>query len=304
MKRLKKTVIMLLVISSLLTGVLITGSAANDMALGACTVTATHLNVRSGPGTSHSVVAYADEGDIVVIYDNSDAWYKINYNGTLGYVNSEYLTDMLTAENFNATGTLVGTGIRMRSKPDTSSEVLGTYTTTDSIDIIGINNKWFKVKYDGKTGYIRSDFMELVNMTSYTSANTITASNTGSALGQEIANFALQYVGYKYVYGAESPNTGFDCSGLVYYTYSQFGYSVSRTASQQYKNNGVIIDKADLQPGDLVFFSTNGSSVTHVGIYIGDNQFVHASTSNTGVIISSLGSAYYTRVWFAAKRVI
>ena len=65
-----------------------------------------------------------------------------------------------------------------------------------------------------------------------------------------------------------------------------------------------MVSKSELQPGDLVFFSSNGSSVTHVGIYIGNGQFVHASTSKTGVIISNLSSAYYLRVWFGAKRIL
>ena len=86
--------------------------------------------------------------------------------------------------------------------------------------------------------------------------------------------------------------------------YGQFGYSLSRTASQQYKNNGYSVSKSELQQGDLVFFSSNGYSVTHVGIYIGGGQFIHASTSTTGVIISDLNSSYYTRVWFGAKRIV
>ena len=135
------------------------------------------------------------------------------------------------------------------------------------------------------------------SVSSYTSSGS-------SSLGQEIANLALSFEGYDYVYGAESPSVGFDCSGLVYYVYGQFGYSLSRTASQQYKNNGVSVSKDELQQGDLVFFSSNGYSVTHVGIYIGDGQFVHASTSTTGVIISDLDSSYYTRVWFGATRIV
>ena len=130
------------------------------------------------------------------------------------------------------------------------------------------------------------------------------ATAASATKGQKIANYALQYLGYKYVYGSESPSKGFDCSGLVYYTFGQFGYKLQRSASQQYKNNGTTIAKSDLKPGDLVFFSSNGSTVTHVGIYIGDNEFVHASTSDTGVIISNLTSAYYTKVWFGAKRIV
>jgi cell wall-associated NlpC family hydrolase len=91
----------------------------------------------------------------------------------------------------------------------------------------------------------------------------------------------------------------------VYYVFRQFDYSVTRTASSQYSHDGTKISKSELQPGDLVFFSSNGGyNVTHVGIYIGNNEFVHASTPKIGVVVSSLDSTYYTNVWYGAKRVL
>jgi cell wall-associated NlpC family hydrolase len=77
-----------------------------------------------------------------------------------------------------------------------------------------------------------------------------------------------------------------------------------RRASLQFANNGVSVAKADLQPGDLVFFSSDGSGVTHVGLYYGDGMFVNASTESTGVIFSSLSSDWYTRTYWGAKRII
>ena len=123
-------------------------------------------------------------------------------------------------------------------------------------------------------------------------------------LGQQIADYGAEFVGIRYVWGGNSPATGFDCSGFTTYVMRQFNINLTRTASGQYKDNGTQIQKSDLVPGDLVFFSSNGRTVTHVGIYIGDGKFVHASTPRTGVIISSLDSAYYTRVWWGAKRVV
>jgi len=313
----KRIITLLLAIVSVLT-VLVLPASAGSIAYGAATVAASSLNIRSGPGKEYDRVAAASVGEVVVILERtSEDWYKINYLGTVGYVNTPYLTDILTAENFSAKGVLTGNNVRMRSGPDTSGEVLGTYSAGTEMTVIGINNGWYKVKYDGKTGYLRSDYMEITgrsdgsSSSSSSSSSGATRSSSGytttsapSSKGEEIVQFALQYVGYRYVYGAESPSVGFDCSGLVYYTYNHFGYKLERRASLQCRNNGVTVAKSDLQPGDLVFFSTNGSYATHVGIYIGDGEFVHASTSNTGVIISSLSSAYYTRVWFAGKRII
>ena len=303
MKNLKKSIVVVLILS-IFVSVFAMGAYAADLAYGAATVAATSLNIRSGSGTDYDRVTVVSRGTILVILEKtSSEWYKVNYNGAVGYVSSEYLTNELTAENFNATGTITASDVRMRSQPHTDSGVLGLYQNGTQVAVIGINNGWYKVQYSGLTGYIRSDLMEITGAPAAGSA--VSDSSSGdSSLGQQIANLALQYLGYSYVYGAESPSCGFDCSGLVYYVYGQFGYSMERRASMQYAYNGYSVSKDSLQQGDLVFFSSDGVGVTHVGIYIGDGQFIHASTSNTGVIISSLGSSYYTRVWWGAKRVV
>jgi cell wall-associated NlpC family hydrolase len=109
----------------------------------------------------------------------------------------------------------------------------------------------------------------------------------GSGSGQEIADFACQYVGYKYAYGEESPETGFDCSGLVYYVYQQFGHTLNRTAAAQ-AQNGVHVELDALAPGDILCFYNQGSYIGHCGIYIGGGNYVHAQDSATGVVISPL----------------
>ena len=105
--------------------------------------------------------------------------------------------------------------------------------------------------------------------------------------GQAIADYACQYVGYNYVYGAESPEEGFDCSGLVWYVYQQFGYSLNRTAAAQ-AYNGVHVELDAIEPGDILCFYNQGSYIGHCGIYIGGGNYVHAQDSKTGVVISPL----------------
>ena len=109
-------------------------------------------------------------------------------------------------------------------------------------------------------------------------------------------------MGCKYVYGGNGPNS-FDCSGFTKYIYKQFGVTLNRSSKDQV-NNGVAVSKSNLQQGDLVFFSTNGVYPTHVGIYIGDGNIVHASTAKDGVKISSLNTSYYTTNSFAARRIV
>lgn len=124
-------------------------------------------------------------------------------------------------------------------------------------------------------------------------------------LGEEVAEFALNYVGCRYVRGGQGPSK-FDCSGFVYYVYKNFGYSLKPGARNQWSILDGTIKKADLLPGDLLFFSSNGRSggIFHVGIYIGDGQFVHAANSRKGVIVTDIDHAWYANRYLGAKRAI
>jgi cell wall-associated NlpC family hydrolase len=275
-------------------------SAAGALAYGAGTVSCSLLNIRKGPGFDSAVITTVEQNEILVILSAPNGeWYCINFEGTVGYVKSEYITNVLKAENFTATGTVNDDGVRMREKPNAGEKVLTTFSTGNTLQVIGINNGWYKVKNAGVSGYIRSDLMEITG--GYTAPERTAAYISGT--GGSVVDFAMQFVGSRYVYGGASPG-GFDCSGLVYYTFKNFGLTLARTASGQWKNNGTEIEKSQLIPGDLLFFSSNGGrSVTHVGIYIGDNEFVHASTPKKGVLVSRLDSSYYINVWYGAKRV-
>ena len=122
---------------------------------------------------------------------------------------------------------------------------------------------------------------------------------------QNVVNTALSKVGCRYVYGAQGPNK-FDCSGLVYWVYKQYGYDLQPGARNQWSTLSKSVNKEDLLPGDLVFFSNNGkaSGIFHVGMYIGDGQFVHAANSKKGVIVSNLDGEWYANRYLGAKRAI
>ena len=123
-----------------------------------------------------------------------------------------------------------------------------------------------------------------------------------SSLGQSIADLAVQYRGYRYTWGGISPNTGFDCSGFVYYVLRQAGRPVPRDLFGQL-NSGRRVNRNELQPGDIVFFAnTYAAGLSHDGIYIGGGRFIHANNENVGVIISSLGEAYWSARYYAASR--
>ena len=125
----------------------------------------------------------------------------------------------------------------------------------------------------------------------------------GSSLekGIEIAKYAVQFVGCPYSWGGKSP-AGFDCSGLVYYVYEQFGITLNRVAQEQ-AENGVHVDPSELQPGDILCFYSGSSYIGHAGIYIGNGMFVHAQNSATGVVITELAGHYSERS-FEARRIV
>lgn len=121
-----------------------------------------------------------------------------------------------------------------------------------------------------------------------------------SALAKQLLGIANQYRGVPYVFGGNTPS-GFDCSGFTRYVYSAVGITLPRMADEQY-GVGNAVSMSNLQPGDLVFFSTYEPGVSHVGIYIGDNQFINAS--NEGVSVASLNSTYWSARYVGAKRVL
>lgn len=118
--------------------------------------------------------------------------------------------------------------------------------------------------------------------------------------GRRVIGTALQYMGVPYVYGGSSPS-GFDCSGFVQFVYAQAGISLPRTADIQYEV-GTPVDKSELQAGDLVFFAGDYVNVSHVGIYLQDGEFVHASTTQ-GIAIDSLYRDYRVEHYVGARRI-
>jgi cell wall-associated NlpC family hydrolase len=129
------------------------------------------------------------------------------------------------------------------------------------------------------------------------------APSSGTGTGQDIVDYAKSFLGVPYVYGGTSPK-GFDCSGLVYYCYAHYGYSINRTASGQ-ALNGTLVSPSELKAGDVIIFSDRGGKhIGHCGIYIGDGKFIHAPHTGDVVKISSLSDTYYKNHYWSARRII
>ena len=173
MKKTRKLLVLFLAIAMTVSMLAFPAIADGSIAYGAATVSASTLNIRSGPSTSYSIAGTVSRNSkVVVLEKTSSSWYRINYKGTKGYVSADYLKNVVKAENFDATGSVTGSNCRMRSQPNTSSSVLGTYSSGTKMSVIGINNGWYKVQYSGKTGYMRSDLMEIVSGSGSTTTTT------------------------------------------------------------------------------------------------------------------------------------
>ena len=303
------------------------GAEATELKTGIGSVTASSLRLRAKNNTEAEILTTASYGDQVVVLRQVGDWYLVDYNLYIGYMHADYVT-VKDRENIDlGKGSINPAVVNMRSGPSTSNSAVTQVSSSQLVDIIGFNCDWYKVIYNGQTGYIRSD---LVTLTEKPATNTgsacptagVAASNSSStaaasssapeaaptvsntSTAQQIVEFAKRYIGYPYVWGGTSP-AGFDCSGFTTYVYKQFGYSLNRTANAQ-ASNGYAVSKADLAPGDLVLFTRTYSSsvpVTHVGIYIGNGQFIHAANSSTGVVISSLSEGYYSSRYYGARRI-
>ena len=298
MKALKKSIFILLIIIILSTLSLPYSALANQsgaIAFGAANVATSGLRIRSGPSTKHDILHTLNQGSVVVILERtSREWFRINYNGTVGFVNTSFIENVREAANFNAKGRVTGSMVNVRDIPNTSGEVVVQYPTNSVLNIVGINKGWYKINQDGLIGYIRSDLVKIVSG----------GTPTTKSRGQQIADYAMQFRGTPYVWAGTSPS-GFDCSGLVTYVYKHFGIRISRSATAQYRDNGVPVSRNSLLPGDLVFFTARGgSTINHVGIYIGGGKFVHASGPNVGVVVNNLNSGTYADRWFGAKRIV
>ncbi len=123
-------------------------------------MTATVLNIRSGPGTGYELLGGVPKDEVVVVLEKtSDEWLKVNYRGITGYCSARYVSGIREAKNFTATGVVIGDDIRMRSGPGTENDILGVYNKGTSLSVVGINNGWYKVVDGSTVGYIRSDLM-------------------------------------------------------------------------------------------------------------------------------------------------
>ena len=228
--------------------------------------------------------------------------------------------DDTTSSDTNYTKTtkyINASSVYVRKEPSTSAEIVTTLIRNTDVTVVGESGDWYKVTYKDYSGYIYKELLSdkkteetnrsSANRESATTVSSITTETTAeeTSKGQEIVEYAKQYLGCPYVYGG-SGDKSFDCSGFTMYVYKKFGYTLSHSAMAQSKV-GTYVAKGDLQAGDLVFFLDYETmdGIGHCGIYIGNGEFIHASSgSGYCVKISNLLTGSYNTRYATARRLI
>ena len=287
-------------LGALLTLLCVVSTSAENLGVG--TVTADALRLRGEAEAESSILATASKDEVVVVLEEVDEiWYKVDYNTIEGYMLQEFLELATVANTDLGYGRVMTNGatLNLRSGPSTEEEQIATLHSGDVVSLLGMENGWFKIGWKELEGYASSDYITpcLDEEGSRGDRDIVTP------VTEQSVEYAKQFLGVPYVWGGNGPKS-FDCSGFTKYVYAHFGYGLNRTASAQ-MSNGVKVSLEELQPGDLVFFN-NGrvrTSASHVGMYIGDGQFIHASTNHYNVEISNL-SGYYLNIYIGARRIV
>ncbi|HDR7530583.1 peptidoglycan endopeptidase [Bacillus sp. AY1-10] len=282
---------------------------------GTYTVNVSSLNVRTGPSTSHTVLGSVNKGKTVQVVGEVQDWFKINFNGGTGYVSKDFVTkggsavsnqtQQPTTNNNTATvqtggSYVVNTGaLKVRTGPATYNAVIGGVTNGTVLNVTGAENGWYKINHNGRAGYVSADFVKFVKGGVNNVTNNVqqpvkdvqkptTGGNTSS-----IAGFARSLNGSPYRTAGTTP-AGFDCSGFIHYVLNQTGHKGARQTVAGYWSSKT--KTSNPQPGDLVYFqNTYKSGPSHMGVYLGNGQFISAETDATGVRISSVSNSYWSK---------
>ena len=268
-------------------------------------ITDTNLNFYTSNSSQSTLKGTLSFGERLRCTGRGEGWARVeNDNGSVGYCLESGLSTK-DPNTYNTTLYAQADGVRVYQRAQSASTVLATLNQNAKATGVAVSpdKDWIRL-YNGTIyGYARASDLATSPVESEAENSTINA----------IVTLARSLQGIPYKYAAQSPSDGFDCSGFTYYVYKNAaGVTLKRTAKTQGYNDSYpkIASRGDLKVGDLVFFDTvsdDGDLCDHVGIYLGGNQFIHASSAKGEVTISSLGSSssdYYYRTYSWGRRII
>lgn len=250
------------------------------------------LNIRENASTDSDIVGKMTPNAACEIVGTEGEWTQITSGNVTGYVKSEYLVSgdeaRTIAEGEKKLIATVNTDtLRVRTQATTDAEILALVGNGEQITALShAQDGWVQVEVDDVQGYVSAEFVDLSE--TLPTAQSMTELKYGAGVSDarvSLVAYACQFVGNPYVWGGTSLTNGADCSGFTLSIFAKYGIYLPHSSRAQ-PNCGTIISASEAQPGDLFFYGS-GNSISHVAIYIGNGQIVHASNETTGIIISN-----------------
>lgn len=249
------------------------------------------LNVRETPSTNGTLVGKMPGKSAGEILETLDGWYKIQSGDVTGYVSSDYIVTGLEAKSLaeevkQTVATVKTTTLNVRQEPNTECSILALMPQGEELNVLEDLGEWVKVDLDNSEGYVSKEFVDVA--VQLPKAMTMTEVKYGEGVSDvrvDLISYATQFVGNPYVWGGTSLTNGADCSGFTMSIFAKYGVSLPHSSKAQ-ANCGTRVSPSEAKPGDLFFYGS-GSSISHVAIYIGNGQIVHASSKKTGIKISN-----------------
>lgn len=249
------------------------------------------LNVRETPSADSSMVGKMPKNAAGEILETLDGWYKIQSGDVTGYVSADYL---ITGEEAAARveevkqtiATVKTPTLNVREEPNTECSILALMPQGEELNVLEDLSGWVKVDLDNTNGFISKDYVDIsVQLPKAMTMTEVRYGNGVSDVRVDLISYATQFVGNPYVWGGTSLTNGADCSGFTLSIFAKYGVYLPHSSKAQ-ANCGTRISASEAKPGDLFFYGS-GSSISHVAIYIGNGQIVHASSKKTGIKISN-----------------
>lgn len=292
------------------------------------TIKGDNVSLRAAAGSSSKRLALIDHGRKMKVLSVEGAWARVAYDAkTSGWVRRDLLTSASpTSPGSGPTSTRLacvkGDRVSVRTQPDATSRRLTMVDDGERLHIVAKRDDWVQIRLpDGKKGWVRSDFvgysaakvarverrrvrLAMTHRTRHRRSWSRGGSRPEADAPEpsnDVIRTAYNYRGTPYRYGAAGRG-GFDCSGFTSYIFRKQGISLPHSAAGQF-SEGRRVKPGELKPGDLVFFHTTRRGISHVGVYVGKNKFIHASSAGGRVRVDSLNDGYYSARFRGARRV-
>lgn len=262
--------------------------------LGMSVISSGNLNIRQEASTDSEVIGILTNHNACELLEDAGEWYKVTSGKVTGYVNKQYLVtgdeaEAIAEQEIKTVATVNTETLNVRAEKSTEAEVLSQVGNSEAFTVNSVADGWVEISVDDSVGYISQDYVTLAQ--ALPTAKTIEQVKYGDGVSDvraSVVSYALQFVGNRYVWGGTSLENGVDCSGFTMRILGKYGVSLPHSSKAQ-PSCGTKISASEAKPGDLFFYGS-GRSISHVAIYIGNGQIVHASNKRDGIKVSN---AYY-----------